>query len=104
MADSLLSAKQTKKHRLEMQDRASLSVSGIDDVISYDENCIVLATVCGILSIDGAEMRIVNLDVEKGDIEIYCQSVIGNKTVNTGSGDIHVVYKEGLAFKLSALA
>ena len=45
-------------------------IRGGADVISFDEGCIVLSTVCGILSVDGEELRIVSLDVEKGNVEI----------------------------------
>ena len=70
MAEIQLSVKQTKTHIIELNDRKSLTVSGVEDVVSFDEGCIVLATVCGILSIDGCDMRIVSLDVEQGNIEI----------------------------------
>lgn len=59
-----------KKHLLEMEERKKLTVSGVDDVISFDEACILLSTVCGIMSVDGAEMRIVSLDLESGRVEI----------------------------------
>ena len=44
MADSVLTTKQAKRHVIEMSDRSELKVSGVEDVISYDENCIVLET------------------------------------------------------------
>ncbi len=59
-----------KKHLLEMAERKTLTVSGATDVISFDEGCIVLATTCGIMSVDGSEMRIVSLDLEIGKVEI----------------------------------
>lgn len=59
-----------KKHTLEMLERKSLKVGGIDDVISFDEGCIVLAGACGIMSVDGAELRIVSLDLDTGCVEI----------------------------------
>ncbi len=61
---------EAKKHALEMLERKTLTVSGIDDVISFDEGCIVLSSVCGIMSVDGSELRIVSLDLDTGRVEI----------------------------------
>ena len=57
-------------HKLMMENREKIIVSGVEDVISFDECGVVLKTVMGILSIDGAELRIINLNVEAKDIEI----------------------------------
>ena len=59
-----------KKHRIEMTDREQAMISGIEEVISFDETCVVLKTVCGVLSIDGKDMRVVSLDTDTGDIVI----------------------------------
>ena len=57
-------------HRLLLDGRERTSVSGVEDVINFDECGIVLKTVMGILSIDGAELRIINLNVDSKEIEI----------------------------------
>ena len=59
-----------KKHSLNMLGREKLAVSGVDDVISFDDTCIVLSTVCGIMSVDGAGMHVTSLDTESGNVEI----------------------------------
>jgi sporulation protein YabP len=69
MAENL-KAVQVKKHTLEMQERKSLTLNGIEDVISFDEGCIVLLSVCGIISVDGTDMRITALDLDTGRAEI----------------------------------
>ena len=61
---------EAKKHALEMVERKTLTVSGIDDVISFDEGCIVLSGGCGIMSVDGSELRIVSLDLDSGKVDI----------------------------------
>lgn len=70
MAEETLRVKPQKKHYTELSERTGLKVSGVEDVISFDEGCIVLSTVCGILSVDGRELRIVSLDVDQGNVEI----------------------------------
>lgn len=57
-------------HRLALDGRERMTVSGVEDVISFDECGVVLKTVMGILSIDGAELRIINLNVDAKDIEL----------------------------------
>ena len=51
-----------------MTDREQALISGIEEVISFDENCVVLRTVCGIMAIDGKELRVVSLDTDAGSI------------------------------------
>ena len=50
--------------------RQNLTVTGVCDVISFDEQCIFLSTKDGILSVDGNEMHIVSLSVDVGKVEI----------------------------------
>ena len=57
-------------HRLALDGRERMTVSGVEDVISFDECGVVLKTVMGILSIDGAELRIINLNVDAKNIEL----------------------------------
>lgn len=59
-----------KSHSLQMNGREALTVSGANDVISFDEACIVLSTVCGIMSVDGSGMHIISLDTDVGTVEI----------------------------------
>lgn len=59
-----------KKHRIEMTDREEAVISGVEEVISFDESCVVLRTVCGILSLDGKDLRVVNLNTDTGEINV----------------------------------
>ena len=40
-------------HRLQLEGREKLSVSGVEDVVRFDENCIVTTTSAGTLIITG---------------------------------------------------
>ncbi|MBQ9117459.1 MAG: sporulation protein [Clostridia bacterium] len=57
-------------HVLCLEGREKLSVSGVEDVLNFDENGVVLKTVAGVLSIDGSALRIVNLNVDTKEIEL----------------------------------
>ena len=45
-------------HNVTLKGRRSLYVSGVCDVISFDENSVIMQTTQGTLSIDGEELRI----------------------------------------------
>ena len=53
-----------------LENRKSLSISGITDVDSFDEKTIVLYTQLGELTIQGRELHIDLMSVETGDMSI----------------------------------
>ena len=59
-----------KKQEIFLRDRSVLKITGISDVSSFDDCGIVLSSVNGELSVDGTELKIVNLSSETGEIEI----------------------------------
>ncbi len=59
-----------KKQEIILRDRTKLTISGIVDVTNFDEIGIILSSVNGEISIDGSELKILNLSSETGEIEI----------------------------------
>lgn len=57
-------------HKLMLEGRKKLFIQGVEDVISFEECILVLKTVMGIMSVDGAELRITDLNLERKEIEI----------------------------------
>ncbi len=57
---------------LHLCDRRTLTVSGTEDVIAFDESTVTLRTALGDLHVDGSELHIVSLNAgeEKGTILI----------------------------------
>lgn len=53
-----------------MENRRKLSVSGVEDVDSFDEDSIVLFTQAGTLNIKGEDLHINKLSVETGEIAV----------------------------------
>lgn len=45
-------------HRLLLEQRKTLSLGGVQDVKSFDENEVLLVTVCGVLTIRGKELHV----------------------------------------------
>ena len=57
-------------HNVIMESRRKISVSGVDDVESFDDGEIVMGTSQGILIIRGRDLRIEKLSLDSGDITI----------------------------------
>ena len=57
-------------HNVIMESRKKVSVSGVDDMESFDEGEIVMGTAQGILIIRGKELRIEKLSLDSGDVTI----------------------------------
>lgn len=53
-----------------LRSRECLSITGVKEIISFDENNVNLKTVHGDLSIDGENIHITVLNVEKGEVEM----------------------------------
>lgn len=59
-----------QSHKIILTSRQSGVVSGVLDVISFDEKLIVLSTQCGKLTIKGDQLHVNQLNLEKGDVDI----------------------------------
>ena len=57
-------------HRLQLEGREKLSVSGVEDVVRFDKNCIVTTTSAGTLIITGEELHIGKLSLDGGEMQV----------------------------------
>ena len=60
----------SQEHRLELTGRRRLTVSGVEDVERFDENCIVMATCAGTLIVTGEELHIGKLTLDGGELHV----------------------------------
>ena len=51
-----------------IEDRKKLTLSGVKDVISFDDETLLLETVLGRLTVKGAGLHIENFDTASGDL------------------------------------
>ena len=57
-------------HKLTLNDRKSLILNGTAEVISFDENAVVLKTGLGILTVQGQQLHLKTLSPESGQVAI----------------------------------
>ena len=57
-------------HNCILEDRKMLSVSGVSNVGSFDEETIVATTSCGELTVRGENLHITKLSLEIGELSI----------------------------------
>ncbi len=59
-----------KGHAFAVRDRMAMEITGVTEVISFDEKLILLSTEKGDLSVEGEDLRVGTLDVERGDVRL----------------------------------
>lgn len=77
-----------KKGSLILDSRKKLTLSGVLEVISYDDEKIELNTDLGKLNVKGKNLKLNKLDVKNGDVIIIgsmCSIVYSNKNINKKS-------------------
>ncbi|HIT56429.1 MAG TPA: sporulation protein YabP [Candidatus Galloscillospira stercoripullorum] len=57
-------------HHLILEERENLSVSGVVEVRSFDENTIVMETSRGVLVVQGEDLHIEKLSLDGGDLKV----------------------------------
>ena len=57
-------------HRIVLLGRKSMEVCGVTDVISFDEQIVVLNTVCGNMEIEGDSLQIHILNLAEGTVAL----------------------------------
>lgn len=59
-----------RPHTCLLQDRASVNLTGVREVVSFDENQVVMDTDLGLLTIKGRELHVSRLTVERGEVDV----------------------------------
>lgn len=65
-----LSNANRKPHKLMLTNRRTCNISGVNDVLSFDVNEILLETEQGMLMIKGSELHVSRLSLDKGEVDV----------------------------------
>ena len=57
-------------HKLQLNERESLTMTGVAEVVSFDENTVVLQTSLGLLVIQGQQLQLKKLTLEGGQVAV----------------------------------
>ena len=57
-------------HKLILTERKSMTMTGVTEVVSFDENTVVLSTTLGTLVIQGEGLQLKNLSLEGGQVAV----------------------------------
>lgn len=59
-----------KAHKVSMNSRRDLSITGVNDVLSFDVKEVLLETELGMLMIKGSDLHVSRLVLEKGEVDV----------------------------------
>lgn len=57
-------------HKLTLQGRSHLSMTGVTEVVSFDENTVILHTELGTLIVQGKDLQLKTLSTEGGQVVV----------------------------------
>lgn len=57
-------------HNLILENREKITISGVEDVDSFDDNSIIIQTQMGLLTLVGSDLHIVKFNVDTGELSI----------------------------------
>ncbi|MBR1779037.1 MAG: sporulation protein YabP [Clostridia bacterium] len=63
-------SEKSKIHDLILKDRKSLSITGVIDVDSFDEETVVVYTDQGELTVRGENLHIIKISLDSGDVSL----------------------------------
>ena len=74
------------RHTVTLQDCGTLFVSGVQEVLSFDEGAVALSTPCGVMMVEGEGLHVGRLDPAKKecDVEGHITALFYTKTREKG--------------------
>lgn len=70
MEDKRFVQKGTKPHNVSIENREKMSITGVVNVISFDEESVIVETEMGILTVRGQGLHINKLNLDEGQVSL----------------------------------
>lgn len=61
---------QLRTHKIVLSGRKTCTITGVNDVLSFDLNEVLLETEQGMLMIKGSELHVSRLSLDKGEVDV----------------------------------
>lgn len=78
--------KQALPHGLSLQDRKKMAVSGVNEVMNFDENQVTISTTMGTLVVRGSSLHIDQLSLDSGELRLTGRIDLVEYDDSTASG------------------
>ena len=59
-----------QNHEIRIGMRKEMSITGVKEVLSFDESSVVLKSACGEVTVEGSELRVGTLDTDRGVVNL----------------------------------
>lgn len=66
----MVEPKQELPHKLTLDQRKTLTVTGVTEVVSFEAEAAVLKTAVGLLMIQGSGLKLKNMSVDAGQVDV----------------------------------
>ena len=60
----------SSSHAFTSKAREGIQISGVRDVVSFDEKSVVLETVCGGMGVEGENLHVTTLNIADGRVDV----------------------------------
>ncbi|MBR4015986.1 MAG: sporulation protein YabP [Anaerotignum sp.] len=81
------------RHTLTMEEREKIRMSGVIDVLSFDEEGVMLETTCGLLMLKGTGLHVGKLDLDAGEVTV--DGMVDSINYSDGAfGEKHSILKK----------
>ena len=77
----------TRAHKVSMTNRRNCTLSGVNDVLSFDIHEVLLETEQGMLMIKGDDLHVSRLTLDRGEVDV--DGRIDSLTYSEVSGGVH---------------
>lgn len=85
--------KRSGRHALTMEEREKIRMSGVIDVLSFDEEGVMLETTCGLLMLKGTGLHVGKLDLDAGEVTV--DGMVDSINYSDGAfGEKHSILKK----------
>ena len=80
-----------------LENRGKLSISGVNDVLSFDDQVVMVETELGLLTVKGENLRINKLSIDTSEVivegEVYNLAYSENELDKKSSGFLNKIFK-----------
>ncbi len=91
----LVEERRVKKHSISLVDRENLYITGVLDVISFDEELVIAETEKGVILVRGEDLHISRLNLENNELNVqgYVHGINYEDEINYGKNKQSLLLK-----------